>query len=103
MIVSVHWFNPFCWLFLKEFLSDLELSCDERVLKKIGESRIKEYALTLIESRQKTTVFASTFGGAKIRKRIENILSYKKLTCLSLTAFIILSGVIFYTLLTNAG
>ena len=103
VIVSVHWFNPFCWLFLKEFLSDLELSCDERVLKKIGESRIKEYALTLIESRQKTIVFASTFGGAKIRKRIENILSYKKLTCLSLTAFIILSGVIFYTLLTNAG
>ncbi len=103
LIVSVHWFNPFCWLFLKEFLSDLELSCDERVLKKVGESRRKEYALTLIESRCDTTVFASSFTGAKIRNRIENILSYKKLTWLSLTAFIVLFGVISYTLLTNAG
>lgn len=102
VIVSVHWFNPFCWWFLKEFLSDLELSCDERVLIKLGGIKIKEYALALIESRRKTTMFTSSFGGAKIHKRIENILSFKKLTWLSLTAFIILSGVIFYTLLTNA-
>ena len=32
LIVAVHWFNPFSWLFLKAFLADLELSCDERVL-----------------------------------------------------------------------
>lgn len=103
VIVVVHWFNPLSWLFLKEFLTDLELSCDERVLAKIGYDRAKDYAATLLESRQGATVFASAFGGAKIRTRIENILSFKKLTWLSLTVFIALIGTIFYVLLTNAG
>ena len=103
IIVAVHWFNPLCWLFLKMFLADLELSCDERVLAKLGADRAKEYASSLLESRQGTTVFASAFGGAKIRTRIENILSFKKLTWLSFTMFVALMGVIFYVLLTNAG
>ncbi len=103
VIVAVHWFNPLSWLFLKEFLADLEISCDERVLTKIGSDRAKDYASSLLESRQGATVFASAFGGAKIRTRIENILSFKKLTWLSLTVFIALIGTIFYVLLTNAG
>ena len=103
VITAVHWFNPLCWIFLKCFLADLELSCDERVLSKLGTDRAKEYALSLLESRQGTTVFASAFGGAKIRTRIENILSFKKMTWFSLTVFIALIGAIFYVLLTNAG
>ncbi len=103
VIVAVHWFNPLCWLFLKGFLADLELSCDERVITKIGADRAKDYASSLLESRQGATVFASAFGGAKIRTRIENILSFKRLTWLSLTVFIVLIGTIFFVLLTNAG
>lgn len=103
VIVAVHWFNPFCWLFLKAFLADIELSCDERVISKLGAERAKDYATALLENRQETTVFASAFGGAKIRTRIENILSFKKMTRFSLVAFIILISIIFYVLLTNAG
>lgn len=102
-IVSVHWFNPFGWLFLKGFLADLELSCDERVIAKIGKDRAKDYASSLLESKKGATVFASSFGGAKIRTRIENILSFKKLSRLSLIVFIALISAIFYVLLTNAG
>lgn len=103
LIVAVHWFNPLCWIFLKLLLTDIELSCDERVLAKLGDDRAKEYALALLESKQGTAVFASAFGGAKIRTRIENILSFKKLTWFSLTVFVTLISVIFYVLLTNAG
>lgn len=103
ILVAVHWFNPLCWLFLKGFLADLELSCDERVLATLGADRAKEYASSLLESKQGTTVFASAFGGAKIRTRIENILSFKKMTWFSLMVFVSLIGVIFYVLLTNAG
>ncbi len=103
VVVAVHWFNPFCWLFLKEFLVDIELSCDERVISKLGVDRAKDYATALLESRQETTVFASAFGGAKIRTRIEKILSFKKMTWFSLTVFIVLISIIFYVLLTNAG
>lgn len=103
LVVAVHWFNPFSWIFLKAFLVDLELSCDERVLVKIGAERSKEYASVLLECRQGATVFASAFSGAKIRTRIENILSFRKLTWISLVVFISLISVIFYVLLTNAG
>lgn len=101
--VGIHWFDPFSWIFLKAFLSDLELSCDERVISKIGADRSKEYALMLIECRKSTTVFASAFGGAKIRTRIENVLSFKKMTWFSFVVFTLLIGDIFYVLLTNAG
>lgn len=103
LVVAVHWFNPFSWLFLKAFLADLELSCDERVLLKLGAERSKEYASALLECKQGATVFASAFGGARIRTRIENVLSFKKLTWISLMSFIALIGLIFYVLLTNAG
>lgn len=103
LVVAVHWFNPLSWIFLKAFLADLELSCDERVLVKLGADRSKEYASALLECKQGATVFASAFGGARIRTRIENILSFRKLTWISLAAFIALISVIFYVLLTNAG
>ena len=103
LIVAAHWFNPLCWVFLKMFLADLELSCDECVLAKLSDNRRKEYALSLLESRQNKTVFTSAFGSAKTRTRIENILSYKKMTWVSSTVFIALIAVIFYVLLTNAG
>lgn len=103
VIVAVHWFNPFCWWFLKEFLADIELSCDERVLIKVGPNRAKEYALSLLESKQGATIFASAFGGAKIRVRIENILSFEKMTRFSFVTFVTLIGIVFFVLLTNGG
>lgn len=99
---SVHWFNPFAWVLLRSYLSAAELACDEAVLAKCGEERKKTYALALVSSEEKKTFFASAFGGAKIRVRIENILSYKKLSALSAVGFTALVLVIMYTLLTNA-
>lgn len=103
LIVAVHWFNPLSWVFLKLFLTDLELSCDECVLAKPGDVRAKDYALALLWSKESVNVFSSAFGGAKIRTRIENILSFKKITWFSLLLFIIFISAIFYVLLTNAG
>lgn len=103
LVVAVHWFNPLCWVFLKLFLTDMELSCDECVLVKLGHARAKEYALSLLESGESATIFASAFGGAKMRTRIENILSFKKMTRLSLFVFLAWLFVVFYVLLTNAG
>ena len=103
LVVSAHWFNPLCWVFLRLFLTDLELSCDECVLVKLGTGHSREYALSLLDSKESANVFTSSFGGAKIRIRIENILSFKKITWISLIVFLILLTAIFYVLLTNAG
>lgn len=103
LVVSAHWFNPLCWIFLKSFLTDIELSCDECVLVKLGGSRAKEYANSLLESKESNNVFASAFGGSKIKTRIENILSFKRITGVSLLIFLMLMTAISYVLLTNAG
>ncbi len=101
VITAVHWFDPLAWVFLRFLLADIELSCDARVLSVIGEDRAKEYALKLLESKRGSAVFASAFRGAGIRRRIENILSFRKITALSLAFFILFVAAIFYLLLTN--
>lgn len=102
VLVCVHWFNPMCWVLLKCFLSDMELACDETVLSHCGEGQRKAYALALLSSVEKTNVFASPFGGAKVRLRVKNILNYRKLSALSVVGFAALVLAIAYVLLTNA-
>lgn len=102
LTASLHWFNPLTWVFLKHFLADLELSCDEKVLAKCGENQKKEYALSLLGEAAHKSVFASAFGGAKIRVRVHNILSYKKLSLISIVGMILIIASIMYALLTNA-
>ena len=102
VVVCLHWFNPLAWLMLKLLYSDIELVCDELVLSKCNEAERKEYAYTLLHAAEKTNVFAASFGGAKIRLRIENVLSYKKVSLASWVAFSALLISIAYILLTNA-
>jgi len=102
IVVCLHWFNPFAWLLLKMLYSDIELACDETVLSKCNETERKEYAYTLLSTAEKTNVFAASFGGSKIRIRIESVLSYKKISYFSIVAFSALIIAICYVLLTNA-
>lgn len=100
--ISLHWFNPFAWIFLKCFFEDIELACDESVLKKCRENEKKKYASALISCMEQKTLFVSAFGGAKIHRRIEKIIAYKKMTVLSIIVFLALITAISYFLLTNA-
>ena len=103
-LACVHWFSPLSWSFLRRLLEDIELSCDERVLISLGDSRKKEYAAALLrESRRKTAALASSFGGAKLQTRVGNILSFRRVTRFSLVAFVLFAVALFYALLTNAG
>ena len=102
IVVCLHWFNPFAWLLLKLLYSDIELACDESVLSNCDETERKKYAYTLLSTAEKTNVFAASFGGSKIRIRIENILSYKKISVFSIVAFSSLIIAMCYVLLTNA-
>lgn len=98
-----HWFNPLIWVFLDKFFEDMELACDAKVIKNFTPEEKKAYASTLLKYavRQKS-MFASAFGSAKIRVRIENILSYKKLTIFSCLCFVGLLSAIAFVLLTNS-
>jgi len=99
-----HWFNPMVWIFLRYCLADMELACDEKVMAKLDEKERKLYAASLLNCLAPTgkLLFSSPFGGAKIKIRIENILSYTKLTAAACVCFVLLLAAIAVALLTNA-
>ncbi len=98
--MCVHWFNPLSWIMLKAFFEDMELACDSQVLRKVENPR--EYAMAILSVSQGKAFYVSEFGGAKTKARIENVLSYRKLTIVStvVTAIFIVS--VMFVLLTNA-
>jgi beta-lactamase regulating signal transducer with metallopeptidase domain len=99
----IHWFNPFIWLFLGSFLKDCELACDERAVKTMAVEERKNYARTLLTyGAKEKTVFASAFGSSKVKVRIKNVLSYRKLTLFSTVCFIAMLLVLIFILITNA-
>ena len=102
-VTAVHWFNPLAWLFLKLLLGDLELACDERAIAGYDDDRRRAYAHALLDCAGDRSLFASAFGGAKVRTRIENVLSFRRMTWLSGAGFAALVGAILLSLLTNAG
>lgn len=102
LVTCLHWFNPFAWIFLRSYLKDIELACDESAIKDLDNEKRKRYAHTLLDCAGSKSVFASAFGGTAVRVRIENILSYKKLTIAGAVAFAILAAAVIYTLITNS-
>lgn len=101
-ITVVHWFNPFAWIMLKTFLSQLELSCDEKTVKEIGEENRKKYAYAILEAQESRKIIPSSLGSSKTRKRINNILNFKTATVFSTICSVVLLIIMAVVLLTNA-
>lgn len=102
VITCVHWFNPFLWFCLREFLSDLESSCDESVISKLSEEERREYANELLDAMESKNRLTLAFGAPTISKRIDRILSYKQISLLSGVCFVVLVTVIIFMMITNA-
>ena len=100
-VCCLHWFNPLVWYSLKFFFADMELACDESVLRKIDQKTRKDYAIALLSAAEGRDLFAAAFGGAKLRSRVERVLSYKRLTLgagimFSLLAAAVISSLVFW-------
>ncbi len=80
-ILGIHWFNPLVWLAYALLCRDIELACDERVVKKMDEKEKRNYVKSLLLCSSPTQ-FAGlgsvAFGEISIRKRVKGVLNYKK-------------------------
>lgn len=78
----MHWFNPLAWLAFRMFENDMEISCDETALRKLGYECRKDYAKTLLalSSRRSLSfgMYPVAFGEKNTEARIRNVLSLKK-------------------------
>jgi beta-lactamase regulating signal transducer with metallopeptidase domain len=81
LILSIHWFNPLVWIAFILMSRDMELSCDERVLKEKNENIKKAYAsslLSLASGRHILHASPLAFGEGNVKGRIKNVMNYKK-------------------------
>ena len=81
LILSVFWFSPFLWLCWFLFCRDLELSCDERVIRGCPEAERKRYASALLDCsgpRTKRLLSPLAFGETGVKGRIQAVMNYRK-------------------------
>ncbi len=81
LALSIHWFNPFVWAAF--FLSgkDMEMSCDEAVIKQLGDDVKKDYSASLLTLATGKRIVSGTplaFGEGDTKGRIKNVLNYRK-------------------------
>ena len=80
VILCLHWFNPLVWLAFRCMEADMESSCDEKVLEKMGMDIKKGYSLSLVRLSAEERWFGAplAFGEKPIKTRVKHILQYKK-------------------------
>lgn len=93
LALSIHWFNPMVWVMYLLINRDIELVCDETVVKLLGEKNKKSYAHILIDMEiQKSGLMplCNSFSRNSIEERICAIMKMKKMTIFSLVLAILL-------------
>ena len=92
--LCAHWFNPLAWAMYLLANRDIELACDEAVLRRLGEGTRREYARTLIDlaARQSglPSPLFSGFSRQTIEERIRAIMKMKKRTMIAALAAVLL-------------
>ena len=94
LLLTVHWFNPVLWIAYILLCRDIELACDEKVIRELGVENKKPYAEALINCsapRKLISACPLAFGESGIKGRIQSVLHYKKPTLWILIAALILS------------
>ncbi|MEC0245897.1 M56 family metallopeptidase [Paenibacillus chitinolyticus] len=82
VFLTVHWFNPLMWLSYALMSKDMEMSCDECVVDKMGDQIKGSYSTTLLSLAVKRSGLRTgsplAFGEGNIKARIKNILAYRQ-------------------------
>lgn len=104
LILALHWFNPLVWLAYGLMVRDMEMSCDESVIRRLGKESKKAYSQTLLAIssaaegdlvRRLLPTAPLSFGEKDIRSRVKNVLAYRGVKAGT--------GVLLILLLTAAG
>lgn len=80
-LLSVHWFNPLCWLAYVLLCRDIELACDERVVRDMEKKDMIAYSEALLSCsvpRSQIAACPLAFGEVGVKERIKTVLNYKK-------------------------
>lgn len=79
--LCIHWFNPMVWVAFVLSSKDMEMSCDEAVVRKLGEGIRADYSASLLSLATGRRIIAGTplaFGEGDTKSRIKNLLNWKR-------------------------
>jgi beta-lactamase regulating signal transducer with metallopeptidase domain len=105
--VCVHWFNPLVWVMFILANRDLELSCDEMVMRHLGTCNKTAYALSLIDMAEHSTALLSAayqgFSAFAAEERIGAIMRFKKTTRTGIVLSMVIVAGLFLVAFTTEG
>lgn len=81
LLLAIHWFNPLMWLAYILLCRDIEVACDEKVVKELETHQRADYSESLLKCSVKQTMIAAcplAFGEVGVKERVKNVLKYKK-------------------------
>ncbi len=103
-LLAVYWFNPLLWLAYALLCRDIELACDERVIRTMDESAVKTYSTVLLACsmpRKAVITCPLAFGEVGVKERVKNALHYKKPAFWVVAASVAMCVVVAVCFLTN--
>ncbi len=104
--LCLHWFNPLVWLAWRLSARDMERSCDEAVIGRLGQEKKKAYSRSLLafaSGKHRTSGMPLAFGEGDTGSRIRNILLYRKPAFAVACTVTVLCAVLAGVLLVNPG
>lgn len=81
LVLALHWFNPLVWVVYILFCRDIELACDEKVVKGLDGAARADYSQALLSCAAPKRAVAAcplAFGEGNIKMRVKSALHYKK-------------------------
>lgn len=103
-LLTVHWFNPLMWLGYGLLCRDIELACDEKVIRELGSEERATYTQALVNcsvNRARIAACPLAFGEVGVKKRVKSIMNYKKPTFWILVLSVLACAVAAICFLTN--
>lgn len=103
-LLTVYWFNPVLWAAYALLCRDIELACDEKVIRKLGAQSKKPYSEALINCsvpRRAISACPLAFGETGVKERVKGVLSYKKPALWIILAAVAVCVITAACLLTN--
>lgn len=81
LLLTIHWFNPLMWLAYVLLCRDIELACDEKVIKELDNEQRADYAQALVVCSVNRPMIAAcplAFGEVGVKDRVKSVMNYKK-------------------------
>ena len=103
-LLAVYWFNPLLWLAYTLLCRDIELACDERVLRGMDAGQVKDYSSALLACSVPRRMIAAcplAFGEVGVGARVKNALRYKKPAFWVVAVSVVVCTVVAVCFLTN--